>query len=180
MMKLATTIFALVVALIFTTSLTAQVPAQTGPAKVGVVNSDMFSSATGGITRLVNALRTLETEFKPRRDEITQMISRINSLQQVPANTPPAQLATRRDQAETLQVEIQRKQEDARAAYAKRLAALTDPIRMSVFNALEAYAKQRGIDVLLDLSKFPDGVLLANKNADLTPAFIRDFNSKNP
>jgi hypothetical protein len=36
------------------------------------------------------------------------------------------------------------------------------------------------MDVLLDISKFPEGVLLANKNADLTPTFIREFNSKNP
>ncbi|MEP6704115.1 MAG: OmpH family outer membrane protein, partial [Acidobacteriota bacterium] len=96
------------------------------------------------------------------------------------ANLPPAQLAARREQAQTLQVEIQRKQEDARVAYSKRLAALTSPIRLSVFNALEAYARQRGFDVLLDISKFPEGILLANKNADLTPAFIREFNSKNP
>ena len=158
----------------------AQVPSQAAPAKVGVINSELFSNTTGGITRLVNALRALETEFKPRRDEITQLVARFNALQQVPAGTTPAQLASRRDQAETLQVEIQRKQEDARVAYSKRLATLTNPIRLSVFTALEAYAKQRGIDVLLDVSKFPDSVLLANRNADLTPGFIKDFNSKNP
>ncbi|MEO8041420.1 MAG: OmpH family outer membrane protein [Acidobacteriota bacterium] len=158
----------------------AQAPVQAAPAKVGIVNSDMFSNRTGGITRLVNALKTLDTEFKPRRDEITQLVTRFNSLQQVAPNTPPAQLATRREQAETLQIEIQRKQEDARVAYGKRLAALTNPIRLTVYTALEAYVKQRGIDVLLDVSKFPDGVLLANKNADLTAGFIRDFNSKNP
>ena len=158
----------------------AQVPTQTAPAKVGIINSDLFSNPTGGVTRLVNALKTLDTEFKSKRDEITQLVTRFNTLQQVPANTPPAQLVTRREQAETLQVEIQRKQEDARVAYAKRLAALTGPIRASVYTALEAYTKQRGIDVLIDISKFPDGVLLANRNADLTPGFIREFNSKNP
>ena len=158
----------------------AQAPVQTAPAKVGIINSELFSNPTGGITRLVNALKTLETEFKPKRDEITQLVSRFSSLQQIPANTPPAQVAGRREQAETLQIEIQRKQEDARVAYAKRLAALTGPIRASVYTALETYTKQRGIDVLIDLSKFPDGVLLANRNADLTPGFIREFNSKNP
>jgi Skp family chaperone for outer membrane proteins len=158
----------------------AQAPVQTAPAKVGIINSELFSNPTGGITRLVNALRTIDTEFKPKRDEITQLLTRFNSLQQTPANTPPAQLSARREQAETLQIEIQRKQEDARVAYAKRLAALTGPIRASVYTALEAYTKQRGIDVLIDLSKFPDGVLLANRNADLTPGFIREFNSKNP
>ena len=172
----------LLVAIIALTSVTyGQVPTQTAPAKVGIINSNTFTSANGGITRLVNALRTLETEFKPRRDEITTLVSRFNSLTQQPAaGTTPAALQTRRDQAETLQIEITRKQEDARAAYAKRLTDLTNPIRLNVFNALEAYAKQRGIDVLLDVSKFPDGILLVNQNADLTAGFIRDFNSKNP
>jgi Skp family chaperone for outer membrane proteins len=170
----------LAAAVTFTTTLTAQAPVQTAPAKVGVINSDKFANATGGITRLVNALRTLDAEFKPRRDEITQLLARFNALQQVPAASTPAQLASRRDQVETLQTEIQRKQEDARVAYGKRLSTLTNPIRLTVFNALEAYAKQRGLDVLIDLAKFPDGVLLVNQNADLTPGFIRDFNSKNP
>ena len=164
----------------YSSLVTAQAPAQAPPAKVGIIDTATFTNATGGITRLVNALKTLETEFKPRRDEIAQLVTRFEGLQQVPANTPPAQVAARREQAQTLQIEIQRKQEDARAAYARRLSALTDPIRLSVFNALEAYVKQRGIDVLIDVSKFPDGVLLANRNADLTPGFIRDFNSKNP
>ena len=86
----------------------------------------------------------------------------------------------RREQAQTLQIEIQRKQEDARVAYSKRLSALTDPIRLSIFNALETYSKARGVDLLIDLAKFPDGVLLVNQNADMTAAFIRDYNSKNP
>ena len=86
----------------------------------------------------------------------------------------------RREQAESLQIEIQRKQEDARVAFTKRTAALAGPIRTSVYAALEAYTKQRGIDVLIDVSKFPDGILLANKNVYLTLGFIRDFNSKNP
>jgi len=159
---------------------TAQVPAQTTPAKVGVVDSSLFADPTNGIKRLIAVQKTLEAEFKPKRDEITQLLTRVNSLQQVPPNTPPAQLATRREQAETLQIEIQRKQEDARVAFTKRTAALAAPIRASVYTALEAYTKQRGIDVLIDVSKFPDGILLANKNVDLTLGFIRDFNSKNP
>lgn len=158
----------------------AQAPVQTAPAKVGVINSEMFSNPNGGITRLINAFKTLDNEFKPKRDEITQLRTRFESIQQIPPNTPAAQLASRREQAETLQIEIQRKQEDARVAYAKRLSALTDPIRVSILAALEAFGKQRGIDVLIDRSKFPDGVFVLNPTADLTATFIRDFNSRNP
>ena len=173
-------IFVAIVALNLSAS--AQVPAASQPAalKVGVINSDLFARQNG-ITKLVTALRTLETEFKPKRDEIQALIKRLETLQTPPAaNTPPAQLATRQDQAQSLQIEIKRKQEDARVAYAKRMSALIDPVKLSVVSALEAYGKQRGLDLLVDVAKFPDGVMLINNNADLTAAFIRDYNSKNP
>ena len=180
-MKLRTLLFISVVFIASVISVSAQVPAQTTPLKVGVINSGMFSNGTGGITKLVTALRTLDAEFKPRRDEIAALVTRFDGLQQpAPANATQAQLAQRQDQAQTLQIEIRRKQEDARAAYTRRLSTLTDPIRLSIFNALEAYAKARGVDMLVDLAKFPDGVLLVNKNADMTAAFIKDYNSKNP
>lgn len=180
-MTFAKTLLLLTTIITFVSIAGAQAPAaQTGPAKVGVINSEKFADPTGGITRLVNALRALEAEFKPKREEISGLVSRLNTLQQVPAGTPPAQLATRREQAETLQVEIQRKQEDARAAFTRRMGIVTNPIRLSIFNGLEAFAKQRSLDVLLDISKAPEAILLVNQAADLTPAFIRDFNSKNP
>jgi Skp family chaperone for outer membrane proteins len=162
----------------------AQVPAASAQApnlKVGVVNSDMFINPTTGITKLVAALRTLETEFKPRRDELTALATRFDTLQKQPtANVPQQQLVARQEQAQALQIEIRRKQEDARVAYGRRFSTLTDPIRLSIFSALEAYVKARGVDLLIDQAKFPDGVLLVNKNADLTAAFIKDFNAKNP
>src|SRR4030095_6891782 len=130
----------------------AQAPPQVTPAKVGAINSQAFSDPTGEITRLVNTLKTIDAEFKPRRDEIAQLVARFNTLQADAARAPTA---AKQDQLQTLQIEITRKQEDARAAFAKRTAALTNPIRLSVFNALEAFARQRGIDVLIDLSQVP-------------------------
>jgi Skp family chaperone for outer membrane proteins len=155
----------------------AQAPAQPGPAKIGIIDSNLFADPTAGIKRLVTALKTLETEFKPKRDEITQLVSRFNTLQ---ADAVKAPTAAKQEQLQTLQIEITRKQEDARVAYGKRNAALANPIRASVYTALEAFTKQRGVDVLIDMSKFPEGVLVANRGVDLTPAFIREYNSKNP
>ena len=158
----------------------ATVPAQTTPAKVGIVRSATFANATGGITRYVNAIRTIDNEFRPRRDEITQLVTRFEALQNGPANETPAQLRTRQDQAQTLQIDITRKQEDARVAYTRRFAQLTDPLQKSIVDALTAFAKARGIDVLIDASKFQEGLLLVNEGADITAAFVRDYNSKNP
>jgi Skp family chaperone for outer membrane proteins len=180
-MKFVISFFVITAALALATlTANAQVPAQAAPAKVGVVNSAMFSNTTSGVTRYVRALRSLETEFKPRRDEIAQLIARFDELQKVPPGATAPQIETRRDQAQTLQIEITRKQEDARTAYTRRFSQLTDPIQKSIVDALKAFAKARGIDVLIDASKFPEGVLLVNDNADLTAAFIRDFNSRNP
>jgi Skp family chaperone for outer membrane proteins len=183
MKKLMTAFFLIAAVAAFSRYADAQVPVQTTPAKVGVINSDTFTDPKEGITRLVNALRTIETEFKPKQDELSGMIARFDQLKReinAPVQPDPRALATKTEQAGNLQVEIKRKQEDARVAYAKRLSALTDPIRLSIYTALEAFAKQRQIDLLVDLAKFPDGLFLVNKNADLTAAFIRDYNSKNP
>lgn len=180
-MRFARTVFLIVASLMLTTlAVNAQVPAQAAPAKVGLVNTSTFSNSTGGITRFVNALRNLDNEFRARRDAISQRVARLEALQTVPAGETSAQMETRRDQAQTLQIEITRLQEDARTAYTRRFSQLTDPIQKSMVDALQAFAKARGIDVLIDVSKFPEGVLLVNPNADLTAAFIRDFNSKNP
>ena len=157
----------------------AQAAAQAAPAKVGFVRSAAFSQ-TNGITRLTNALRVLDSEFQPRRSAIAQLITRINELQTVPAGLTETQRSARRDQLEALQIELTRKQEDARADYMKRFGLLTDPIQKSVVDSLRVFAKARGLDVVVDLTKFPDGILLVNENADMTSAFIRDFNSKNP
>jgi Skp family chaperone for outer membrane proteins len=158
----------------------AQAPAQPAPLKIGAVNSAAFADATNGIRRLTTALRTLDNEFAPQRAEINRLVTRMDDLQRVPAGQTNVQLAARRDQAEVLQIEIRRKQEDGRTAYAKRYTTLIEPIRLSIFTALEAYSKQRGIDLLVDVAKFPDGVFLINQAADLTPGFIRDYNSRNP
>lgn len=158
----------------------AQVPAQVSAAKVGFVKSTQFSNPTGGINRLTAALRQLEAEFKQRRDDIAASIARFDELQKVPANLTEAQLLARQDQAQTLQIEITRKQEDARSAYGKRFAQLTDPLQKSINDSLKVFARSRGIDVLIDASKFPDGVMIVNEGTDLTAAFVRDYNTKNP
>ena len=179
-MKSMNIILAIGFAMIVASNAQAQAPAQIAPAKVGVVNTAAFTNTNGGITRFVNAIRTLEAEFMARRNDITQSVARLEELQKVPAGLSAAQINDRRDQAQTLQIQITRKQEDARVAYAKRFSQLTDPIQKNVLDALTAFAKARGIDVLLDVSKFQEGLLLVNPGADLTAAFIRDFNSKNP
>ena len=83
------------------------------------------------------------------------------------------------DQLEQWKKELQRKGEDAQAAYNKRRRRdFCAPCRKISGKALEAYAKQRGITVIIDGSQVP--VVYAADSIDITRAFINEFNSKNP
>ena len=56
--------------------------AQTAPAgKVGLVNTLAFDDAKGGITKYVSVLNSLETEFKPKNDELTALGTKYQALQ---------------------------------------------------------------------------------------------------
>jgi Skp family chaperone for outer membrane proteins len=155
-----------------------------GPTKVAVIDTRVFTSSKAGITRLVKALNTLETEFRPRRDELESLKVKYDQLVKEINSPPPGAdrntLAAKAEQAQALQTEMNRKQEDARLAYEKRAEALLGPLNTAVFTALDAYAKQQKIDVLLDSAKL-EGVMLVTNNAiDITEEFIKDYNGKNP
>ena len=77
-----------------------------------------------------------------------------------------------------LKKDIQRKGEDAQAAYNRRRQELFSPLQDEIGRALEAFAKARGINVIIDGAQVP--LLYAADSIDITRAFITDFNSKNP
>ena len=52
------------------------------------------------------------------------------------------------------------------------------PLQEEIGKALEAFAKARGINVIIDAAQVP--LLYAAESIDITKAFITDFNSKNP
>jgi len=155
-----------------------------GPTKVAVIDTRAFTDSKAGIARLVKAFNTLEAEFKPQRDELTSLKAKYDQLVKE-INNPPAggdkkALAAKTDQAQTLQLDMKRKQEDARVAYEKRAEALLAPINTAVFTALDAYAKQQKIDLVLDSAKLAGVMLVTNNAIDITEAFIKEYNSRNP
>jgi outer membrane protein len=120
-----------------------------------------------------NDIQGLQTRAQTLQDEITK-------LQNAPAGTPIDQraLQAKIDQLEQLKKDIQRKGEDAQAAYNRRRQELFTPLQTEIGNALEAFAKARGINVIIDAAQVP--LLYAADSIDITRAFITDFNSKNP
>ncbi len=155
--------------------------------KMAVIYTDSFLDQKTGIAKFNSVVTKLNDEFKKLKDEINGMQTRaqaleteINKLRDAPAGTPIDQraLQAKIDQLEQLKKDIQRKGEDAQAAYNRRRDELFTPLQQEIGKALEAFAKARGINVIIDAAQVP--LLYAADSIDITRAFIADFNSKNP
>ena len=172
----------------------AAAPPQTAPStvplpmsKMAVIYTDSFLDPKTGIAKFNSVLAKLNSEFQKLRDELQAMQTRaqqledeITKLRDAPAGTPIDQrsLQAKIDQLDQLKKEIQRKSEDAQAAYNRRRQELFNPLQDEIGKALEAFAKARGINVIIDAAQVP--LLYAAESIDITRAFITEFNSKNP
>lgn len=164
----------------------ASVPLPTS--KMAVIYTDAFLDQKTGIAKFNSVLGKLNGEFQQVKNELDQLQKRaqaleaeINKLREAPAGAPPPDQRTiqaKIDQLDQLKKDFQRKSEDAQAAYNRRRQELFMPLQDEIGKALEAFAKARGINVIIDAAQVP--LLYAAESIDITRAFITDFNTKNP
>jgi len=150
--------------------------------KMALIYSDAFLDPKAGINRFTALMGTLNREFQPRQTELQSLQTKIQTLTKEINDTAsvadPKTIQTKRDQLEQAQTDYKRKGEDAQAAYERRRQEIFMPLQQDIGKALEAYAKARGITVIVDGSQVP--VVYAAESLDITKAFIAEFNSKNP
>ena len=150
--------------------------------KLAMIYSDAFLDPKTGIARFNSLLTTLNREFQPRQTELQSLQQKINTLSKEIDDTQnvaaPDSIRQKRDQLAQMNTDFKRKGEDAEAAYTKRRQEIFTPLQQDIGKALEAFAKARGITVIVDGSQVP--VVYAADNIDITRAFISEFNSKNP
>src|SRR5262249_40070061 len=127
--------------------------------------------------------KKVDAEFQPRRTEMqalqTQIEKQTADLNKAAPVQDPKVTAQQNDKIEQMKKDYQRKGEDAQTAVDKRLQEVLGPIYEDIGKALDAYAKSRGITLVLDVSKV-QGIVSASESLDITRAFIVEFNSKNP
>ena len=150
--------------------------------KIAMIYSEEFLDPKAGIAKYNSLLNTLNREFQPRRTELEGLQQRINTLTKEINDTQnvadPNAIRTKRDQLEQLSTEFKRKGEDAEAAYNKRRQDIFLPLQQDIGKAVEAFAKARGITVIVDASQVP--LVYTAEAINVTQAFIAEFNSKNP
>ncbi|MDQ5845003.1 MAG: OmpH family outer membrane protein [Acidobacteriota bacterium] len=153
--------------------------------RIALIYSQAFSNEKTGIARFTALFNTLNREFLPRQTElqgiqkrIETLTNEVNQAQAAASVVDPKSIQLKIDQLETLKTELKRKGEDAQAAYNRRKEELFSPLQEEIGRALEAYAKARNINVIIDGSTIP--LVYAADTLDITRAFINEFNSKNP
>jgi Skp family chaperone for outer membrane proteins len=152
--------------------------------KIALIFSADFQDPKTGIAKFATLMNSLTREFEPREKELQQLAQRITQLQDEitklqQAPTPDNRIIQQKaDQLEQLKTEYKRKGEDGQAAYNKRRDEILGPLQEDIGNALAAYAKAHSINVLIDGSQVP--VVYFADTIDITRAFIKEYNSKNP
>lgn len=162
-----------------------------GPVKIGIINTFAFGDEKAGITKYINALKAINTEFTPTQTELDTMNTRLTNLAKeiqvfrdqastgkVPIDEKTVQAKV--DEAEKLQRDLKFKQEDAKARYEKRQQVVIGPVMQDIGKALQDFAKQKGFTLLLDIAKDEVGLVLAvgDEKIDVTKDFITYYNAR--
>lgn len=154
--------------------------------KIAVVNTEVFRDEKAGITRYLKTIKGLEAEFQVRNAELRNLQARLKTIadeitklsgQPVVA---PETIQAKRDEGERLQRELKYKKEQADADFQKRYNEVVTPITRDIGNALNEYAGQQSLTMILDISKLEPALLALNPATDVTLAFIADYNRRNP
>lgn len=154
--------------------------------RIAFIDTSAFGDDKG-IARYINAMKSLEGEFVPRTKELEGMQTRlkaiadeVNKLNGGSAVVDPKTIQARTDEGEKLQRDMKYKDEQLKADMSKRYNDVVGPISQDIGRALDQFAKQRGITMILDISKLAPAVLTINPAMDVTQAFITEYNSAHP
>lgn len=160
------------------------------PSKVAVIDTNSFYDPDKGIKKLAVEFQKLQAEFKPVNDELQTMLAKINKLgteikamqenKSVPVNE--ATLRAKATEYEALTRQYKFKEDDAKANFSQRERELMQPVMQDIGLKIEAFAKQRGIDLVLDGDKLfqSASLLYLNDSINITAAFITYYNGLPP
>jgi outer membrane protein len=166
-----------------TPTTTPATPVNVPDSKVALIDSSAFADEKQGIVKFVAAIKRVNAEFQPRYTELQTLQQQIEKatadLQKAAPVQDPKVSQQQQDKIDQMKKDYQRKGEDAQVAGNKRLEEVLGPIYEDIGKALDAFAKARGITLILDVTKV-QGLFVVAETADITKAFIAEYNSKNP
>jgi Skp family chaperone for outer membrane proteins len=152
------------------------------PANVAVIDTSAFSDEKTGITRVVSAMKAVNTKYTGINTELQGLQNRLETIKQNLQKNQATQAANvtaqQVEEGERLEVQIKRKSEDAQSGYQRELQAALDPLQTDIQTTLTAYAKTKGFNLVIDISRVP--VLFVDTTLDITKDFIAEYNKTHP
>lgn len=176
---------AAVFAAVFAVSASAQTAAAT---KIGWIDTGAFADAKEGITKYLNAYKALETEARPKLQELTGIETKIRTiasdLQKMQANTavPIDQktAAAKQDEGQRLQREYEFKKKEYDAFLEKRGGEILGPVNQDIGKAIQEFGKQKGYAAIFDIDKLAQAgaILMLEPTANITKEFVTFYNAR--
>jgi Skp family chaperone for outer membrane proteins len=154
--------------------------------KIALIDTTMFGDQKAGIKRYLAAVASVQLQFKPKTQELVDLqnrikaiaddITRLNGAPVVDSRT----IQVKQGDGERLQRDLKYKKEQLDADFEKRYNEVVGPVSTEIGKALDQYANQHGLTMILDVSKLLPAILTANPAMDITQPFIAEYNLKNP
>lgn len=171
--------------------LAAPCPAQ--PTRVALIDTRAFTDPGNGITRLVNALSLVDREFEQRHARMLELHNLLLTQPEGsgfvgPIPTDPRPMTPERrkklkEEAEKMRRSFEWERKELQRAYDKRLEEVRIPIYEDILRSLEAFAKARGITLLVDVNSLSCPISCQIESAadiNITREFIAEYNRLHP
>ena len=152
--------------------------------KLGTIETGAFTDEKTGITRMISAGESVNSEFKPQKTQLEGLRKRIDALQlklrQQQSTATARELQQIQDEMTGLEREFQRQREDAEAAFGRRINQLMQPVYDDISKALREFAQDRKITIVLDTDKTGAGIIVSSKQVNITREFVNEYNQRHP
>jgi hypothetical protein len=171
--------------------LAAPCPAQS--TRVALIDTSAFDDLNNGIRRLANAVHLVDREFRQRQLKLSKMLELMRRhpggagfVGPIPTDPKPMTRERRKklkEEAEEMWRAFELERKEYQSAYNKRLEEVTTPISKDILMSLEAFAKARGITMLIDASNLncPIGCQVESAaDINITREFIAEYNRLHP
>jgi Skp family chaperone for outer membrane proteins len=161
-------------------------PANIPDTKIALIDTTMFGDQKAGIKRYLAAVASVQLQFKSKTQELVDLQNRIKAIADDITKLNGAAVVDSRTiqvkqvEGERLQRDLKYKKEQLDADFEKRYNEVVGPVSTEIGKALDQYANQHGLTMILDVSKLLPAILTANPAMDITQPFIAEYNLKNP
>jgi outer membrane protein len=153
--------------------------APAGPAKVAVV---AFQVAVAKTNEGQRNFADVQKKFEPTQAKLKTLNDDIENLKKQ-LQTQGDKLSPAEQQAKTKKIDdetktLQRDAEDARNEYQTAIGDMYNTLASKVYEVVEAYAKDQGYTLVIDVSQQQSPVLYAAESTNITQAVIDGYNTK--